>query len=472
MNFKQTCRYVALALMLGGSAGCSKWLDVKPKTQVGGDDLLTDEQGFKDALIGVYTGISGEALYGREFTMAMMDVLAANYDVAISTNNYNPAGRYDYTSAIAKDAFQGFWSVAYKNVANINNLLAKIDARKAAFAPAMYELVKGEALGLRAMLHFDMLRAFGPLPANGLDAKAIPYVTNFDMNVQPRLTAREVIARCMEDLAAARALLKVRLDVYYNHADIWLAHTRNHFNYWAATGLMARISLWAGDAPNAYAYAREVIDSKKWNLIPASAVNTLFPDRTFTQEHLFAVYLANMQALNAKHFNSLAASSTVLTNKNAFINARFESGSGGSTDYRYLYLWKTSGSSTTKYPAKYWIEDILGNGSWLMRRLPLIRYSEMFYIAAETAPDPGEAVAMLNEVRSHRGLQLLPASISAEQLKTEIAKEYRKEFYQEGQLFFFYKRTNAAVLEGTSRPGNEAMYVLPMPDDEIEFNQN
>ncbi len=472
MSIRKTLRCVLLVLILGGSAGCSKWLDVKPKTQVGEDDLLTDEQGFKDALIGVYTGISGEALYGREFTMAMMDVLAANYDVALTSHSYNQAGQYNYTNATAKSALFGFWSTAYKNVAGINNLLSKIDDRKETFAPMMFELVKGEALGLRAMLHFDMLRAFGPLPGKGLDQTAIPYVTRFDMKVQPRLTVQEVISRCMEDLTAARALLKVRLDVTYNHADLWLAHTRNHFNYWAATGLMARISLWAGDKENAYKYAKEVIDSKKWNLIAATAVNTLFPDRTFTAEHLFAVYLANMQTLNAKHFNAQAPSTAVLTNRTAFINTRFEVNSGGSTDYRYLYLWKTSGSSTTKYPAKYWIDDILDNGSWLMRRLPLIRYSEMYYIAAEATANKEEGIGLLNEVRSHRGLQLLSTSLTEDQLKLEIAKEYRKEFYQEGQLFFFYKRTNAAVLEGTARPGSEAMYVPPMPDDEIEFNQN
>lgn len=471
MNIRITCRYLLLALMLGSTAACNKWLDVKPKTQVGEDDLLEDEQGFKDALIGVYTGISGEALYGREFTMALTDVLAANYDVAATSNTYNQAGLYNYTNATVKTAFAGFWTTAYRNIANLNNLLDKIDGKKGVFAPMMYELVKGEALGLRALLHFDMLRAFGPVPATGMDEAAIPYVTRFDMSVQPKLTTRELVARCMEDLAAARELLKVRLDVNYTHADIWLAHTRNHFNYWAATGLMARISLWAGDTENAHRYAQEVIGSRKWKMIDASAVNSLFPDRTFTTEHLFALYVANMQTLNQKHFNPLAGQG-VLTNKTAFINTRFEVNTGGSTDYRYLYLWKTSGSSTTKYPAKFWIDDILDINNSYLRRVPLIRYSEMFYIAAETAATTQEAISLLNEVRSHRGLQLLSAGIPAEQVKTEIMKEYKKEFYQEGQLFFFYKRINAETMEGTARPGSNAIYVLPLPDDEIEFNQN
>lgn len=472
MRIRYKFRYVILALMLGAGSGCNKWLDVKPKTQVGEQDLLTTEQGFKDALIGVYTGISDQTLYGREFTMAMMDVLGANYNVGYNLHTYYQAGLYNYEDGKTKTVLDDIWKQAYKNIANINNLLEEIDARKGVFKPGMYELVKGEALGLRALLHFDMLRAFGPVPATGLDKPAIPYVTSFNMQVQPRQTARQIVALCLQDLEAARALLSWQQQVNYGHADIFLAHTRNHFNYWAATGLIARISLYAGDVANAYKYAKMVIDGGKFQLIEAGSLAGTSADRVFSREHLFAVYVSNLQDLNLKHFKVLAGTTNVLTNTATFINARFEVTSGGSTDYRYLHLWKTEGSSATKYPAKYWMEDLTGGTGYNLRRVPVLRVSEMYYIAAETAPAVAEKVGFLNKVRSHRGLQLLPTDISNELVEAEIMKEYKKEFFQEGQLFFYYKRKNAEKLEGTAKPGNDALYVLPLPDDEIEFNQN
>ncbi|MGX5817658.1 RagB/SusD family nutrient uptake outer membrane protein [Chitinophaga lutea] len=472
MITKNTFRYVLMALLLGAGTGCNKWLDVKPKTFVNQDDLWTDEQGFKDALMGVYAGISAEQLYGREFSMAMMDVLGANYDVSLSSHAYYSAGQYDYKQDFVKTTLAGFWTHAYKNIANVNNLLEAIDSHKDVFAPNMYELVKGEALGLRAFLHFDMLRAFGPVPATGMDKKAIPYVTKFNMEVQPYSTTREVIARCLEDLTAARALLSVKKTVNFGHENIFLAHTRNHFNYWAATGLMARIYLYSGDAANAYTHAKEVIDSKVFELLDPSFINSVYPDRIFSREHVFAIYVSNMQDLNAKHFRATSASTQLLTNKTAFINTRFETASGGSTDYRYLHLWKTEGTSATKYPAKFWMDDLLAGNGYNIRRVPVLRMSEMHYIAAEASVSLPEKIALINDIRAHRGLSQLPGTLTADQVMAEIVKEYKKEFYQEGQLFFFYKRRNMPALEGTGKPGNDALYVLPIPDDEIEFNKN
>ncbi|WP_298707765.1 RagB/SusD family nutrient uptake outer membrane protein [Chitinophaga sp.] len=472
MNMRLTFRYVLLSVLLAGSAGCNKWLDVKPKTQVGEKDLLVDEQGFKDALIGTYTDMGDEKLYGREFTMALLDVLAANYDVAATSHTYNKAGLYDYVDGTVKLKLAGFWSQAYKCIANLNNLLDKIDAKKEVFNTGMYELVKGEALALRAFLHFDMLRAFGPVPATGLDNPAIPYVTKFNMQVQPKLTTKQVVAKCMDDLKAAQGLLAMHKDVVLGHSDIFLAHTRNHMNYWAVTGLMARVSLYGGDRQNAYAYATEVIAGGRFPWIRNIDISSIYPNRIFSYENIFALYVSNLQDINLVHFRGISATTAVLTNKAAFINNRFEISSGGSTDIRYLHLWKTDGSSSTKYPVKYWMEDLLASNGIYIRRVPILRLTEMYYIAAEAAGTTLEGVRLLNTVRANRGLQQLSESLSGDQLQTEIMKEYKKEFIQEGQLFFYYKRTNAKVLEGTGKPGNDALYVLPLPDDEVEFNQN
>ena len=69
---------------------------------------------------------------------------------------------------------------------------------------------------------------------------------------------------------------------------------------------------------------------------------------------------------------------------------------------------------------------------------PLIRMSEMYYIASETEPNLVAATDYLNLVRNHRGLPDLDATLI--DLPSELLKEYKREFYGEGQLFFYYKR--------------------------------
>ena len=65
-------------------------------------------------------------------------------------------------------------------------------------------------------------------------------------------------------------------------------------------------------------------------------------------------------------------------------------------------------------------------------------------------------------VREYRGY--------ADEIQDEVGKEYRKEFLAEGQMFFYYKRLNASRIEGAGVSATN-VYVLPMPDTEIEFGE-
>lgn len=98
--------------------------------------------------------------------------------------------------------------------------------------------------------------------------------------------------------------------------------------------------------------------------------------------------------------------------------------------------------------------------------MPAIRISEMYYIAAETAQSSQEASNYLNKLRQARNISNDLIGLDEEMLRQEIYKEYKKEFFGEGQLFFYYKRLNAENAGAWTMPFK---YVLPMPEDEINF---
>src|SRR6187549_579923 len=83
---------VALALMT--FTGCKKFLDVQPQDKVPQAILFNDEQGFKDALNGVYLGMDKPlvggggffGLYTSNLTMGMLSTLAYDYDNATAPN--------------------------------------------------------------------------------------------------------------------------------------------------------------------------------------------------------------------------------------------------------------------------------------------------------------------------------------------------------------------------------------------------
>ena len=103
-----------------------------------------------------------------------------------------------------------------------------------------------------------------------------------------------------------------------------------------------------------------------------------------------------------------------------------------------------------------------------------------FVSGSESEPDlpdkmdsePEKAVELLNEVRDNRNLKLfsLDSSLTPQQIQQEIYKEYRKECVGEGgQLFFYYKRRNAQQIAGTAVKPGKSVYVLPIPENDVEF---
>ena len=94
------------------------------------------------------------------------------------------------------------------------------------------------------MLHFDMLRLFGPLTSE-LDKESIPYQTNSDQTVTPLLSGSEVVGLILDDLKNAVGLLK-DTDPYFveeEFSDTDLNYRRFRMNYFAAKGLMRMITV-------------------------------------------------------------------------------------------------------------------------------------------------------------------------------------------------------------------------------------
>ena len=122
-----------------------------------------------------------------------------------------------------------------------------------------------------------------------------------------------------------------------------------------------------------------------------------------------------------------------------------------------------------------------GGSTAYLFRIPMMRLTETYYIAAECQlkknHDVGAALQLLNTVRSHRNLpDPLNAQMTEQQAMDEVWKEYVKEFMCEGQLYYFYKRLNYSQIPIPTAVGNTVSYsyqvpdyVFPLPDDEIEY---
>lgn len=98
----------------------------------------------------------------------------------------------------------------YKVIANINNFLTWIDKNKEVLTtPDYYEIMKGEALGLRAFVYFDLLRLYGPIydTQAGPSSLSLPYRTEFNREEKSFSTAEEVIGFILRDIEGCRSFI-------------------------------------------------------------------------------------------------------------------------------------------------------------------------------------------------------------------------------------------------------------------------
>ncbi|HEX6848947.1 MAG TPA: RagB/SusD family nutrient uptake outer membrane protein, partial [Chitinophagaceae bacterium] len=203
--------FLFAALMVLALTGCKKWMDVDAPLQVDENTVYSTEQGFREVLNGVYLRMGNRSTYGRDMTFGLMSVLGRSYDTTISpaiANLYYQGARYNFQDAEVKTAFKNMWEGLYQSIANLNELLDNLESRRNTMSESSYNTFKGEGLGLRAFLHFDLLRMFAASPAAaGLNAPGIPYVTKVSPYGVAASSTGAVIDSCIADLLVAQSLL-------------------------------------------------------------------------------------------------------------------------------------------------------------------------------------------------------------------------------------------------------------------------
>ena len=464
-------RHIIILMVSLFFISCENWLDVSPKSDIKVEDLFSTQEGFEDAVMGVYSLMTLPDVYGANLSFGYADVLAAYYTVGTKSAFYE-ASKYNYREAGEEGRLSSIWSLMYKGIANLNSILKHVDERQEVFGENDFYLYKGEVLALRAMLHFDLLRLFAPSMKVGEKEKAIPYMDSYTHLAQPRLSVREVLDCVIRDLNEARDLMRPYDSFGPQYAEDEAEDTpasvdryKSRMRYYSATALLARVYLYAGETGKALTAAKEIIGEADGEMIPIfrMASNADVSDPLFEEEIVFALSKNNLADEIDAYFSDVAAA-TATDEGSRYLRMRLTSKdkiyrSQNAADIEFREMWFMQAGNDKNYVT---LSKYMSAG-----HICLLRVSELFLIAAECAPSNADRLKYMNRYRVHRGLTEL------NEMGDAVHEEYRKEFIGEGQLFFHYKRKNKSKIgpdDKTIVP--EDVYVMPRPVAEDELGSN
>ena len=456
-------------LVILGITSCNDWLDVDSDTNVLEKELFKTGDGFRSALNGIYTLLGGENLYGGELTYGLSSVAAKVYeeeslDETIgSSSKYTDFLRGNLEDESVSNLTSSIWQSAYRAIANCNNLIKYTeDASNSIFEEGELErkLILGEAIGVRALLHFEIFRLFGYMPSEaGSGEKRIPYVKAFPIKQPSYNNTNEILSYIIADLEEARNILRT-IDIDLNlenmesnylfglkyQEDLFMGYRGSRMNYFAASILLSRAYLYKGEFDKAETIANELMQYTK-------GTETQDPLISFSDTKSFKLKFRSDLVLGAIN-RTLYTSYNGATSQNVWRlnNPEKVFGTDVNDDIRFLKLIKDKKSTRwNNLPYSPLDEDAEADGTIA----PIIRFSEVFHILAECKAQKGElkeALDILYEIRKARG-----------QYKTVIIYDQDKidEMLKDPNLSYMGATTLEELLEYFSAEDLEMYYGYP-----------
>jgi hypothetical protein len=492
-----------LLALLVSAVSCKKGLEVDPRQSVRLEDALTSRDNVNAAILGVYARLKNLRVYGRDL-VAIPEALADN---GFATNK---SGRLVAEANNNPGAHFAHWNSAYFAIAEINLILDAVPKLNVlpVVTTAERNNWEGQLKFLRALFYFDLVKAYGYEPGQGVlgqDRGGVPFVTATPTSVEAaaanlpaRAKVEDVYTAIYKDLTEANSQLA---NSFSSSVFPQLATKV------AAQSLFARVALYNRDYTRAKSWADSAIAVVGSRLMNAGAYVNGW--RTaINPESIFEVRFVNQAENNGVNespqttfttllvpgntgllggFGDLVPSSTLLSELG--ITATFAGGtvSARTDDVRnLLYEQGSAGRGTARVECTKFLGK---NGFPNLDNIPVIRVSDLFLIRAEalsaaTSPiqDLTAARADLVRIKQNRYTnyattqQTFDNGLTTQSaLFNEIIRQRRLEFAFEGHRFFDLKRLGRDIVKAphyATLPYTDFKILPSIPVRETDNNPN
>ena len=444
-----------MALLVGIVApSCEDQLDLNPQQNLNTGEALGDISGLETALVGGYAGLQAVSYYGRNFVV-VPEVMGDNILVALdNSGRFLNEARYIFNPDNSQTAL---WNGGYNIIARVNNVINELE-NVSDGTQAQKDQILGEALFLRGLIHFDLVRIFGQpyVKGNGSEL-GIPIILKTEIGEPARNTVGEVYDQVIADFTQAASLLDDSNAPYLASKS-------------GAQAMLSRVYLYKGDNDMAINMANAVINSGSFSLIPTSDyINSWGTDGS--NEEIFTLVFQSNESNGADNLGQIY----------------IPEGYGDlrptidimdllpPEDIRSQFIRVIDGDEYQyKYPGK--------NGIPGLASPRVIRLAEVYLNRAEAYAKKGDfanAKADLNVIRTRAGLEA--ADPADGQVLSEVLLERRKELAFEGHRAFDIYRNEQDLVRiecntpngiNCTVPFTSHLIAFPIPTRELDANPN
>jgi len=474
---------------------CSNdFLEIYPETSSSEGNFYQSEKELTLLANGCYTPMRD---YEKDVHWVLSELISDNTSFQFNTRTGEAVrGVIDqFIFTPANRAYSSFWDLSYDGITRCNKLLFEMDRPEIEWSDdAIKNRISGEALFLRALYYFNLVRQFGELP---LVVAPITPQEAFNTKRSPEAMVYENI---VEDL-------KKSID-YFANAESALETGRANGD--AATALLGKVYLTQKNYVEAEVVLGSLVNSGNYSLVPNYADIFNNPEAALS-EIIFAIQYSENSRELANRFIFIFAPWTSGGEVTGRPNINIIGAGWNQPTLDMINAFETE-DLRREVSIKFWtgpdFDDVVRDIPYIGKynppvsapddrtgdNLPVIRYSDVLLMYAEVLNELGrinEAIPFIEQVRNRAGLTNSLAGSSQPELEILIAKERQLELCFENQRWYDLKRTNKAIEVMTAhgiRQNEEKSFLFnnayeiepykllaPIPAEQIlvnELNQN
>jgi len=432
---------ISTVVVCGIFTGCDKYLDLEPSQNISEKIALTSDENVKHVLTGAYSEFALAGIYGGNLLMNA-ELLGGNGEIQWVGTYIDPRQVFNKTMISTNSQASSHWIDSYSVINTANNILSALTVVK----DADRDRVQGEALFLRSLMYFDLVRFFADQYQFGTanTQYGVPLVLTATQGITAasmvtRNTVDEVYNQVIADLILAASKLPADNDVYASSG--------------AANALLARVYLQKGDYAAARDASNAVINSGVYSILPAYA--DVFNQDNNTSEDIFATQITPQDRFSAMTEYFSIPEFGGRTGDIDILDAHLNLYPAGDTR-KDLFFIGEGAERCGKWNNQYGVVN-------------LIRLAEMYLIRAECNQRLSTAIgatplADFNVIHTRAGLVAATSVTLA-----DILLERRLELAFEGFKIHDMRRLHSNV---GALPYNDPKLLFPIPAREIEANPN